>query len=115
MALISLGSLAAAIFLGFFRKMNTGLVCIGFALLLGKLAGIPDKEIIGGFNYSLFLMLLGVTYLFGLAEWNGTLKLLTKKITVLAGKGHISSLSSCTSSPQYCPRWGRVRFPPPRL
>ena len=86
MALISLGSLAAAIFLGFFRKMNTGLVCIGFALLLGKLAGIPDKEIIGGFNYSLFLMLLGVTYLFGLAEWNGTLKLLTKKITVLAGK-----------------------------
>ncbi|MFR6111694.1 MAG: SLC13 family permease [Dialister invisus] len=33
-----------------------------------------------------FLMLLGVTYLFGLAEWNGTLKLLTKKITVLAGK-----------------------------
>lgn len=31
-------------------------------------------------------MLLGVTYLFGLAEWNGTLKLLTKKITVLAGK-----------------------------
>ena len=44
MALISLGSLAAAIFLGFFRKMNTGLVCIGFALLLGKLAGIPDKE-----------------------------------------------------------------------
>lgn len=86
MALISLGSLAAAIFLGFFRKMNTGLVCIGFALLLGKLAGIPDKEIIGGFNYSLFLMLLGVTYLFGLAEWNETLKLLTKKITVLAGK-----------------------------
>ena len=68
MALISLGSLAAAIFLGFFRKMNTGLVCIGFALLLGKLAGIPDKEIIGGFNYSLFLMLLGVTYLFGLAK-----------------------------------------------
>ena len=72
MALISLGSLAAAIFLGFFRKMNTGLVCIGFALLLGKLAGIPDKEIIGGFNYSLFLMLLGVTYLFGLVAGKRT-------------------------------------------
>ncbi len=85
MALLSLGSLAAAIFLGFFRKMNTGLVCIGFALLLGKIADMPDKEIIGGFNYSLFLMLLGVTYLFGLAEINGTLKLLTRKITVLSG------------------------------
>ncbi len=86
MALLSLFSLAGAIFLGFFRKMNTGLVCIGFALLLGKLAGMADRDIIGGFNYSLFLMLLGVTYLFGLAEINGTLKLLTRKITVLAGK-----------------------------
>ena len=86
MALLSLFSLAAAIFLGFFRKMNTGLVCIGFALLLGKIAGMADRDIIGGFNYSLFLMLLGVTYLFGLAEINGTLKLLTRKITVLAGK-----------------------------
>ena len=86
MALLSLFSLAGAIFLGFFRKMNTGLVCIGFALLLGKIAGMADRDIIGGFNYSLFLMLLGVTYLFGLAEINGTLKLLTRKITVLAGK-----------------------------
>lgn len=86
MALLSLFSLVAAIFLGFFRKMNTGLVCIGFALLLGKIAGMADRDIIGGFNYSLFLMLLGVTYLFGLAEINGTLKLLTRKITVLAGK-----------------------------
>jgi len=85
MALLSLCSLATAIFLGFFRKMNTGLVCIGFALLLGKLAGMADADIIGGFNYSLFLMLLGVTYLFGLAEVNGTLKFLTRKITVLAG------------------------------
>ena len=85
MALLSLCSLATAIFLGFFRKMNTGLVCIGFALLLGKLAGMADADIIGGFNYSLFLMLLGVTYFFGLAEVNGTLKFLTRKITVLAG------------------------------
>lgn len=86
MALLSLFALVLAIFLGFFRKMNTGLVCIGFALILGKLAGMDDRTIIGGFNYSLFLMLLGVTYLFGLADINGTLKLLTNKITVVAGR-----------------------------
>ena len=100
MALLSLFSLAGAIFLGFFRKMNTGLVCIGFALLLGKIAGMADRDIIGGFNYSLFLMLLGVTYLFGLAEINGTLKLLTRKITVLAlSLIHISepTRQCCTS------------------
>ena len=49
MALLSLFSLAGAIFLGFFRKMNTGLVCIGFALLLGKIAGMADRDIIGGY------------------------------------------------------------------
>ncbi len=86
MALLSLGGLGLAIFLGFFRKMNTGLVCIALALVIGKMANLSDDSIIEGFNYSLFLMLLGVTYLFGLAEINGTLNLLAKKIVTLAGK-----------------------------
>ncbi len=86
MAWMSLGALGLAIFLGFFRKMNTGLICIALALGTGRMAGISDANIIEGFNYSLFLMLLGVTYLFGLAEINGTLNLLAKKIVALAGK-----------------------------
>ena len=86
MSLLSLGMLLTAIFLGFFRKMNTGLLCIAFALLLGRLAGVSDKEIINGFNYSLFIMLLGVTYLFSLVQINGCLDLLAKKIVALAGK-----------------------------
>ena len=86
MALLSLVFLLVAIFLGFFRKMNTGLVCIAFALVLGRLAGVPDKEIIRGFNSSLFIMLLGVTYLFSLAQINGCLDLLAKKVVSLAGK-----------------------------
>lgn len=86
MAWLSLGALGLAIGLGFFRKMNTGLICIALALLIGRAAGVPDNEIIEGFNYSLFLMLLGVTYLFGLAELNGTLNLLAKKIVTLAGR-----------------------------
>lgn len=71
MALLSLGFLLLAIMLGFIRKMNTGLLCIAFALLFGRMAGISDAEIIKGFNASLFLMLLGVTYLFSLAQING--------------------------------------------
>ena len=66
--------------------MNTGLVCIAFALVLGRLAGVTDKEIIRGFNSSLFIMLLGVTYLFSLAQINGCLDLLAKKVVSLAGK-----------------------------
>lgn len=86
MGLLSLLALGAAIFLGFFKKMNTGILCIAFALVIGKWAGISDQTIIDGFNYSLFLMLLGVTYLFGLAEINGTLNLLAQKIIALAGE-----------------------------
>lgn len=82
---MSLLALGAAIFLGFFKKMNTGILCIAFALVIGRWAGIPDQTIIDGFNYSLFLMLLGVTYLFGLAEINGTLSLLAQKIISLVG------------------------------
>ena len=86
MALLSLFFLLAAIFLGFFRHMNTGLLAIGFSLVLGRLNGIPDKEVINGFNYSLFMILLGVTYLFSLAQLNGSLELLAKKVVALAGK-----------------------------
>ena len=86
MAIFSLLLLLLAIALGFVRKMNTGLLAFAFALLLGKLAGIPDKEIIKGFNYSLFIMLLGVTYLFSLAQMNGCLELLAKKVVAMAGK-----------------------------
>ncbi len=86
MALLSLCLLLIAIFLGFFRHMNTGLVAIAFALVLGRLAGVQDLEIIRGFNSSLFIMLLGVSYLFSLAQINGTLDLLAKKVVALAGQ-----------------------------
>ena len=55
-------------------------------MVLGRMSGIPDKEIISGFNYSLFMILLGVTYLFSLAQLNGSLELLAKKVVALAGK-----------------------------
>lgn len=51
MALLSLGFLLLAIMLGFIRKMNTGLLCIAFALLLGRMAGISDAEIIALVHY----------------------------------------------------------------
>lgn len=86
MALLSLLFLLIAILLGFVRKMNTGLLCIAFALLLGRMSGISDADIMKGFNASLFLMLLGVTYLFSMAQINGSLDLLAQKVIALAGR-----------------------------
>lgn len=86
MAIFSLCLLALAILLGFFRKMNAGLICIAFSLVLGRVAGIPDKAVIAGFSYNLFVTLLGVTYLFSLAQINGCLGLIALKVVSLAGK-----------------------------
>ncbi len=86
MAILSLFLLFLAIMLGFLRKMNTGLLSIAFAMILGRVAGIPDRAVIAGFNYSLFLILLGVTYLFSIAQLNGSLALLAKKVVSLTGR-----------------------------
>ena len=86
MALLSLLFLLLAIFLGFVRRMNTGLLCIAFALVLGRMSGVSDAVIMKGFNSSLFIMLLGVTYLFSMAQINGSLDLLAQKVIALAGR-----------------------------
>ncbi len=86
MEILSLFLLFLAIILGFTRHMNTGLLSIAFALVLGRVAGIPDKAVIAGFNYSLFLILLGVTYLFSIAQLNGSLALLAEKVVALTGR-----------------------------
>lgn len=62
-----------------------GLVCIFFAVIIGKLAGIPDGEILKGFKPNLFINLMGVTLLFSILNKNGTIELLARKIVSLAG------------------------------
>lgn len=82
---VSLLFLIGAILLGFFRKINTGLVAIGLSLVLGMLGGVSAKEIVSGFPTSLFMTLLGVMFLFSISQENGTLELLAKKTVSLAG------------------------------
>ena len=64
-ALISLLVLILVIVIGFVRKINVGLVAILAAVILGSAVGDSDSDIIGGFGASLFIMLLGVSFLCG--------------------------------------------------
>ncbi len=80
MEIISLIVLCAALVIAFVYKLNSGLVSIAVALILSLAAGIPGKFLISSFNNSLFLTLLGVMYLFSIAQENKTLDLLAKKI-----------------------------------
>lgn len=81
--LISLLALLAAIVLGFTRKTNVGILSIGFAMVLAILfpsESISAKAILSGFSTSLFVQMVGVTYLFAIINGNGSLELLARKI-----------------------------------
>ena len=82
LAVISLILLRAAIVIGFVRNVNAGILSIGFAMILTLL--FPDtlstKDVVSGFSTSLFVQMVGVTYLFAIINGNGTLELLAKKI-----------------------------------
>ena len=82
---ISLAVLIGVIALGFLKKWNVGILSFGAALLMGMAAGMTQKQIVAGFNTSLFIILLGSMFLFGIAQINGTMDLLAKKVVALAG------------------------------
>lgn len=85
MAVVSLIALAGAIIIGFLMKVNVGIISIGFAYLIGLVYGVPASKIMGGFSASMALTMIGVLYLFAIVNNNGTLEVLAKKITGLAG------------------------------
>lgn len=78
--------LIGAIVLGFAKKLNVGLVCMGLSLIIGTLGGISAGEIYKGFPYKLFTTLLGTMLFFSLLQQNGTLEKISKKLISLCGK-----------------------------
>jgi len=74
LAWISLMALLIAITLSMLTQVNVGVVSLAFAWIVGVyLGGMPLNTVIGTFPVQLFLTLIGVTLLFGMAGLNGTL------------------------------------------
>ncbi|HEX9307174.1 MAG TPA: SLC13 family permease [Anaeromyxobacter sp.] len=72
---ISLIALLVAIVVSvFFSSLNIGALAVGLALVVGYLGGIKVDQIVKGFPTSLFILLAGTTYLFSIANTNGTLE-----------------------------------------
>ena len=85
LGLVSLLCLLAAIIVGFLRNANVGILSTGFAMVLGLIYGLTTKEILSGFSSSLFIQMVGITYLFAIIQGNGTLELLARKLVGLVG------------------------------
>ena len=86
LGLISLLLLLVAIVIGFVRNANVGILCIGFSMILSIVYKINAKDILAGFSASLFVQMVGITYLFSIISGNGTLELLARKMVKLVGK-----------------------------
>ncbi len=85
LAIISLIGLALAIVLGFLRNANVGIVSIAISFVIALVFDIKVSDLMKGFSTSLFLTMLGITYLFSIVNANNTLPLLAKKIVKKVG------------------------------
>ena len=56
--IMALATLAAAIVLGFVKKINVGIVSLGLSLALGLVGGVKTDVIFTGFPGKLFITLL---------------------------------------------------------
>lgn len=89
---ISIGALAAMFILATALPINMGVLAFSGAFLVGTLvAGLGAKAIMAGFPADLFLTLVGITYLFALAQNNGTIDWLVG-LAVRAVGGRIAAI-----------------------
>lgn len=95
-AVVSLIVLIATIILGFkVKNVPMGVFAIGAAFILGFFVHVDGsavamsvgkaKQLTSGFNYTMWLTLMSVSIFFGIAQENGSLAKLTKKMVYALG------------------------------
>ena len=83
---VSIVVLALMFVVAALRPVNLGAVGFAAAFLVGtSILGLRPDDVLAGFPANLFLILVGVTYLFGIAHANGTVDLLVRTAVHLVG------------------------------
>jgi len=75
---ISLVALLIAIVISCFTPLNIGTLSLGLSLVIAYLGGVKVPVVVQGFPTSLLILLAGTTYLFSIAQANGTLEKLAR-------------------------------------
>lgn len=78
-AIASIVALAIVVIISCVNEdLNVGFLSIGFAIIVAGIWGdTAGAKVLGYFPTSLFMILVGVTFLFGMAQTNGTMEKLT--------------------------------------
>ena len=77
--------LAAMFVIATVLPINMGALALLGAFIIGLLSHLPPKDIFAGFPGDLFVTLVGITYLFAIAQNNGTVDWLVQKAVWLVG------------------------------
>jgi Na+/H+ antiporter NhaD/arsenite permease-like protein len=90
--ILSLIALLIAIVVSVTTSLNIGTLAMGLSLIVGYyIGGVKIADIIKGYPTSLLILLVGTTYLFSIAQANGTLEKITK-YTIKAVRGNLALL-----------------------
>ncbi|PXY17656.1 SLC13 family permease [Prauserella flavalba] len=86
--IVSLVVLVVAFVLGTTRPLNLGVIALGATFAVGILAaGLSTEDALAGFPVELMLILVGVTYLFNVANANGTVDwLIASAVRMVRGR-----------------------------
>lgn len=89
--ILALTGLVVIFVLGSLRPVNMGAIALVVAFILSvAISGESTNELLGGFPVSLLIILVGVTYLFGLASTNGTVEwLVTAAVRAVRGRKEV--------------------------
>ena len=78
LALLAVALLIVVIISCVNEDLNVGFLAIGFAIIVaGVWGGTAGAKVLSYFPTSLFMILVGVTFMFGMAQTNGTMEKLT--------------------------------------
>src|SRR5215210_8641666 len=83
--LISLLVLVLIFLIGTTMPVNMGVLGIVAAFIVGTAMGVSEDDIFAGFPGDLFVILVGVTYLFAIASGNGTVDWLIHRAVQAVG------------------------------
>ncbi|MGY1738705.1 SLC13 family permease [Geodermatophilus sp. SYSU D00684] len=90
--IVTILALVAIFAIATFLPINMGALAFTAAFLVGTLSvGLSTDDILAGFPAELVLTLIGVTYLFAIAQNNGTVDLLVRSAVRLVG-GHVAAI-----------------------
>lgn len=86
MDVLSIIVFLAIIVFAFWRKTNIGVLAFAASLILGRIVGMNEKDIVKGVSQNLFVTLTGITLLFAAVNQTGALEMISNKILKISGK-----------------------------